>query len=70
MEILNIEENKVTQTIYTIQTSEGVVHYKEWMDERGKVIDSQLISKHGHDMSDEYNMVEEIIEMLNKLDNE
>jgi hypothetical protein len=70
MEILNIEENKATQTIYTIQTSEGVVHYKEWMDERGKVIDSQLISKHGHDMSDEYNMVEEIIEMLNKLDNE
>jgi hypothetical protein len=67
MEILNIEENKVTQTVYTIQTSEGVVHYKEWLDERGKVIDSQLISKHGHDMSDEYALIEEIEEMIDNL---
>jgi hypothetical protein len=72
MEILNITEDKVTQITYTIQLSDPymstVVHYKEWVDESGTVIDSQLISKHGYDMSDEHGLVDDIIEMLEKLE--
>lgn len=66
MEMLNVTEEKVTQRSFTIQTKEGVVHYKEWEDEKGKVIDTQLVSKDGYDMSDEYDLIEEIQEFVDE----
>jgi hypothetical protein len=68
MELLKKSEEKVKQVIYTLQLSDGVVHYKEWIDESGKIIDSQLVSKHGYDMSEEYELIEEIQKFIDTLE--
>jgi len=54
MELLKKESQPgLTQNIATIQLNDGfVVHYKEWVDERGKVVDCSIISKNGHEIDD------------------
>lgn len=53
---------------YVIQhPKEGVLHYKEWLDDSGKVIDSTLRSKHGVEINDPI-LMEEIWEYIDFLE--
>jgi hypothetical protein len=53
MELLHTSKSTVTESEYRFQLETGeVVFYKEWLDERGKVIDCTLRSKSGYDIDD------------------
>jgi hypothetical protein len=53
LELLNHQvEREVETHIYHIQDEEGVLIYKEWIQD-GKVIDSMLESKHGDTIFDQ-----------------
>lgn len=67
LELLNKEENVVTQTVYTIQDEVGPFYYKEWLS-GGKVIDAQLMDKDGYQIDDAelLERVEEFICSLEK----
>ena len=52
MKILNKVESQVTEVVYTIQDEIGVIIYKEWINDSGKVIDSQMQDKDGYQIDD------------------
>lgn len=52
MELLSKVETKVTEVVYTIQDDVSAFYYKEWIDDRGKVIDAQLVDKDGYQIDD------------------
>jgi len=52
MTILNKVESQVTEVVYTIQDEIGVIIYKEWINDSGKVIDSQMQDKDGYQIDD------------------
>lgn len=53
MELLHTSKSTVIEAEYRFQLETGeVVFYKEWLDERGKVIDCALRSKSGYEISD------------------
>ena len=67
MEILNHVFYEVVEHCYIIQhPTEGVIVYKEWLDDSGKVIDSELRSKSGYDIDDPI-LFEEVCEMIDSL---
>lgn len=71
MNILEHTTIKVQEENYVIDHPKfGIVRYKEYLDERGKVIDTVIRSKGGYDMSEEVGLVHEIWDYLNALDNE
>lgn len=68
MELLSKTVETVTEATYVLQHPiEGVIYYKEWLDERGKVIDSIVRSKHGHEIDDTA-LIHEIWEMVDQLE--
>ena len=52
MTILNKVESQVTEVVYTIQDETGVIIYKEWINDSGKVIDAQMQDKDGYQIDD------------------
>lgn len=53
MELLTNSILKVTEETFTLQDpEEGVLVYKEWSDESGKVMDIVLRSKDGYEIDD------------------
>ena len=66
MDLLQRTESTVTEVTYTLQhPTEGVIHYKEWRDERGKVIDSVTRSKNGFEINDPV-LVEQIWQFVDE----
>lgn len=67
MELLHRAKSTVTEAEYRFQDTDGsVLVYKEWLNEKGKVIDAVLRSKHGHDIDDPILMerVQDIVDEL------
>jgi len=68
MQLLNKTTSTVTEVTYVLQhPAEGVIYYKEWLDDRGKVIDSVIRSKHGYEI-DNPALVQEIWDMVDQLE--
>lgn len=66
MELLNRTESTVTEVVYTIQDETSAFYYKEWQDDRGKVINAAIIDKDGHEVYDPV-LLEEIEEYLDSI---
>jgi hypothetical protein len=66
MELLNKTESTVTEVVYTLQDETSAFYYKEWQDERGKVINAAMIDKDGHEIYDSA-LLEEIEEYLDSI---
>ena len=63
-EILNHDTSgPITEETFILQDSEGKLIYKEWLNEKGKVIDFQLRDKDGFSIDDP-ELVERIQEFL------
>lgn len=52
MELLSKTGMTVTEVEFTLQDETGAFYYKEWLNEKGKIIDSMLIDKDGHQIND------------------
>lgn len=65
LELLNKEENVVTQNVYTIQDENGVFYYKEWLSGR-KVVDAQLMDRDGYQI-DDAELLERVEEYLDSI---
>lgn len=69
MEILNKTTAYTREDTYVLEHSkEGVIIYKEWLDDKGKVVDSVVRSKSGHDIEDPI-LIQEIWEFIDQLEN-
>jgi len=66
MELLNKTESTVTEVVYTMQDETSAFYYKEWHDDRGKVINAAIIDKAGHEVYDPI-LLEEIEEYLDSI---
>jgi len=67
MKLVSKSEVKVTEVYYTLDTSVGQVYYKEWQDERGRVIDSEITDTEGRKIDDD-ELLTEIEEYVDTLD--
>lgn len=63
MQILERVESKVTEVTYTLQDNISAFYYKEWMNEKGKVIDSLLRDKDGNEIDDPI-LMEQVQELV------
>lgn len=52
-EILNKVESTVTEVVYTLQDEVSAFYYKEFLNDKGKVIDCELKDKDGGVIDDE-----------------
>ena len=52
MELLSKTGMTVTEVEYTLQDETGAFYYKEWLNEKGKIIDSMLVDKDGYQIND------------------
>lgn len=52
MELLGKTGMTVTEVEYTLQDETGAFYYKEWLNEKGKIIDSMLVDKDGYQIND------------------
>jgi hypothetical protein len=52
MELLKKEEVNVIENTYTIQDETSVFYYKEFLNSKGKVVDSFLRDKDGFEIDD------------------
>lgn len=53
MELLFTNKHTVIEAEYRFQLDTGeVIYYKEWLDEKGEIIDCILRSKHGYEIDD------------------
>ena len=66
MNLLNKVESTVTEVVYTLQDDVSAFYYKEWQDDRGKVINAAIIDKDGHEIYDSV-LLEEIEEYLDSI---
>lgn len=67
MQLLNKTESTVTEVVYTIGDDISAFYYKEWLNEKGKVIDSRLVDKDGHEIDDPI-LYEQVIEFVDDLE--
>jgi len=68
MKILNKISSTVTEVTYTLQDETSAFYYKEWLNEKGKVIDCLLRDKDGHEIDDPalYERVTNFVDELEK----
>ncbi len=66
MKLLNKTESTVTEVVYTIQGETSLFYYKEWQDDRGKVINSSIVDKDGYEIYDAA-LLEQIEEYLDSI---
>jgi hypothetical protein len=67
LELLNKEENVVTQNVYTIQDEDGVFYYKEWLSGH-KVVDAILMDRDGYQI-DDAELLERVEEFIDSMEN-
>ena len=52
MNIISQESNSVTETTYFLEDNGKKLVYKEWLNQKGKVIDEVLRDQNGNDIDD------------------
>jgi hypothetical protein len=67
MELLKKEEVNVIENTYTIQDETSVFYYKEFLNSKGKVVDSFLRDKDGFEIDDPI-LLEEVEEFIDGLE--
>ena len=67
MELLRKEEVNVIENTYTLQDETSVFYYKEFINSKGKVVDSFLRDKDGFEIDDPI-LLEEVEEFIDSLD--
>jgi hypothetical protein len=67
MELLKKEEVNVIENTYTIQDETSVFYYKEFLNSKGKVVDSLLRDKDGFEINDPI-LLEEVEEFIDGLE--
>ena len=67
MELLKKEEVNVIENTYTLQDETGVFYYKEFINSKGKVVDSFLSDKDGFEIDDP-SLLENVQEFIDSLD--
>jgi hypothetical protein len=67
MELLKKEEVNVIENTYTIQDETSVFYYKEFINSKGKVVDSFLRDKDGFEIDDPI-LLEEVEEFIDGLE--
>jgi len=67
MELLNKIESVVTEVTYTLQDNVSTFYYKEWLNDRGRVVDSILRDKDGLEI-DDLNLLEEVQNFVDELE--
>jgi len=68
MELLSKSKSTVTEVTYVLQhPAEGIIHYKEWIDQSGKIIESIVRSKNGYEIDDQ-SIVEEVWRKVDELE--
>ena len=67
MELLRKEEVNVIENTYTLQDETSVFYYKEFINSKGKVVDSFLSDKDGFEIDDP-SLLENIQEFIDSLD--
>lgn len=69
MVLLNKTKCTVTEVTYILEhPDEGVFYYKEYLNERGQVVNSIMRTKHGYEIEDQ-DLVQEILNAIDKIDN-
>ena len=63
MELLKKEEVNVIENTYTLQDGTSVFYYKEFINSKGKVVDSFLRDKDGFEIDDPI-LLEEVEEFV------
>jgi hypothetical protein len=67
MELLKKEEVNVIENTYTLQDETSVFYYKEFLNSKGKVVDSFLRDKDGFEIDDPI-LLEEVGEFIDGLE--
>jgi hypothetical protein len=67
LSVLNKEEVNVIENTYTLQGKNSVFYYKEFINSKGKVVDSFLRDKDGFEIDDPI-LIEEIEEFIDGLE--
>jgi hypothetical protein len=67
MELLKKEEVNVIENTYTLQDETSVFYYKEFLNSKGKVVDSFLRDKDGFEIDDPI-LLEEVEEFIDGLE--
>ena len=67
MELLRKEEVNVIENTYTLQDETSVFYYKEFINSKGKVVDSLLSDKDGFEIDDP-SLLENVQEFIDSLD--
>jgi hypothetical protein len=67
MELLKKEEVNVIENTYTIQDETSVFYYKEFINSKGKVVDSFLRDKDGFEIDNPI-LLEEVEEFIDGLE--
>ena len=67
MELLKKEEVNVIENTYTLQDETSVFYYKEFINSKGKVVDSFLRDKDGFEIDDP-SLLENVQEFIDSLD--
>ena len=67
MELLRKEEVNVIENTYTLQDETSVFYYKEFINSKGKVVDSFLSDKDGFEIDDP-SLLENVQEFIDSLD--
>ena len=67
MELLKKEEVNVIENTYTLQDETSVFYYKEFLNSKGKVVDSFLRDKDGFEIDDPI-LQEEVEEFIDGLE--
>jgi hypothetical protein len=67
MELLKKEEVNVIENTYTLQDETSVFYYKEFLNSKGKVVDSLLRDKDGFEINDPI-LLEEVEEFIDGLE--
>jgi hypothetical protein len=65
--MLLLDRSESTEVVYTIQDGVSPFYYKEWLNEKGKVIDCLLRDKDGFEIDDS-ELLERVQEFIDGLE--
>lgn len=66
--MLRHEVSTVTEHTYTLEDEMSIFYYKEWMDEKGNLVDSLMRDRDGHEIDDPV-LQHRVWELIDKYEN-
>lgn len=66
--MLRHEVSTVTEHTYTLKDEVSIFYYKEWMDEKGNLVDSLMRDRDGHEIDDPV-LQHRVWELIDKYEN-